>query len=40
MMSLFESTNVSPYSLGIYINLDNQTIRIDSYKLGPKYDRL
>jgi len=40
MMSLFESTNISHYSLGIYLDLKNQTIRIDSYQLGSKYDRL
>jgi hypothetical protein len=40
MMSLFKSTNSRSYSLGIRIDLNKQTIRVESYQLGSKYDRL
>jgi hypothetical protein len=40
MMSLFTHTNMRPYSLGIRIDLNTQTIRVESYQLGSKYDRL
>jgi hypothetical protein len=40
LMSLFTHVNMRAYSLGIRIDLNTQTIRIDSYQLGSKYDRL
>jgi len=40
MMSLFTHTNMRPYSLGIRIDLNTQTICVESYQLGSKYDRL
>ena len=40
MMSLFESTNAGHYSLGIRIDINKQTILIESFQLGSKYDRL
>jgi hypothetical protein len=40
MMSLFTHTNMRPYSLGIRIDLNKQTILVESYQLGSKYDRL
>lgn len=40
MMSLFTHVNMRAYSLGIRIDLNKQTIRVESYQLGSKYDRL
>jgi len=40
MMSLFESTNVGHYSLGIRLDLNKQTMLVESFQLGSKYDRL
>ena len=40
LMSLFKSTSRGSYSLEIRIDVANQTIKVESYQLGSKYDRL
>lgn len=40
LMSLFTHTKIRSYSLGIRVDLNTQTIRVESYQLGSKYDRL
>jgi hypothetical protein len=40
MMSLTTTIEGHSYSLGIVIDLEKQIIRVDSFQLGTKYDRL
>ncbi len=40
IMSLFITVETRPYSLGIQLDLTSQSIRVDSFQLGSKYDRL
>ena len=40
MMSLFKYANKVQYSLTITMDLQKQTIKVESHKLGSKYDRL
>lgn len=40
MMSLFTHANMKSYSLVIRIDLGPQTLKVESYQLGSKYDRL
>ncbi len=40
LMSLFKKVNTRPYSLGIQLDLTSQSIHVDSFQLGSKYDRL
>jgi len=40
IMSIFKSTPKGSYSLGIIARTAEQTILIESHKLGSKYDRL
>jgi len=40
IMSLFKTIETRPYSLGIQLDLTSQSIRVDSFQLGSKYDRL
>lgn len=39
-MSLFKSTNSGSYSLVISIDFSKQVLKVTSYQLGSKYDRL
>jgi len=40
LMSLFKTIETRPYSLGVQLDLTSQSIRVDSFQLGSKYDRL
>jgi hypothetical protein len=40
LMSLFTHSDIRSYSLGIRIDLNTQTICVESYQLGSKYDRI
>jgi hypothetical protein len=40
LMSLSKSTSMGSYSLGIRLDLSQQTIQVESFELGSRYDRL
>ncbi len=40
LMSFFKTTAVGRYSLGIRLDLIQQTIHVENFELGSKYDRL
>jgi len=40
LFSLFKRVKARPYSLGIQLDLTNQSIQVKSFQLGSKYDRL
>jgi hypothetical protein len=40
MMSFFKTSRFKSYSLVIHMTIADQTIRVQSYRLGSKYDRL
>lgn len=40
MMSFFKSSRLKSYSLVVHMTISDQTILIQSYQLGSKYDRL